>query len=718
MDMKTENLQVYGMVCYACTDILENTVKKVKGVAEAKVNYMMDVITIRYNEDITGLDDICKSALKAGYRLEEMAGSDEVRTRGRQLRRKRKKVLRTRILTVFVCSLLLNGLGNILSVWAKLFLATIVQFIVIKEFYQDAGNGIVNKKGNMSLLIAVGTTTGYLYSCYALFYNGHSEWIPCFENIAAIVTMILIGRFIELGIRMESAGSIRQLFGSRSGMVRMLQNGEEVMMKASELCPGMKILIRSGEKVPVDAKIVEGFVSLDEAVITGEYLPVERRAGESVIGASYVIKGYAVCEVEKKPEQSLLYQLMDEASAAMLGKKLSQIAYVEHLMAYFVPGVLFVAVFTLFLWYGFLSPGNIHKAVQSFLAVLLVACPCAMSLAVPLSVIQTIGCAARHGIFIREEGKLEQLGKIKKIVFDKTGTLTKGDIAVRSFGCSQKDCAGVLQILYETEKYSNHPIAGAIKHFTEEYKSDFCKVYDFQELEGGVTAKTKEMEVYVGHREFVQYHTGKTLQNVRDHEHGRVFFSVGETEGFFELEDTVREDAALAVGRLKKLGLAVAVMSGDKNYNVAALAERLGIEDVYGELLPGEKADMAAEWKKEQGVIMVGDGINDIPGVLKAEVGIAMGCGCDVLQEYADIIIGGSQISKIPALICLSRAMKKNIYQNLWWAFSYNAIGIIMAVTGILSPLLAGFAMAVSSVVVLLNADRMKRIGNKILENP
>lgn len=719
MVMRTEVLQVYGMVCYACTDILENAVTRVQGVVKAEVNYMMDVITISYDEAMADMETILKAAIKAGYRLEKEDRNDETGKKWKQMRRERKKDLRTKILTVFACSVLLNSMKYLLPVWGKLFLGTIVQIIVIKEFYKDAGNGIANRKGNMSLLIAIGATAGYLYSCCALFFSYSEKMLPCFENIAAIVTIVLIGRFIELGARMESVGNIRRLTCYRSEKANVLQNGKITCVRLSELCPGMKFLIRRGEKVPVDGKILEGFVSLDESVITGEYYPVEKSPGESVTGAGYVIDGYAVCEVEKKPDQCLVYQLMEAAASAMSGKKLSVITYVDHLMEYFVPVVLLVAVVTLFLWYGIFSPGNIQKAMECALAVLLVACPCAMSLSVPLSVVHTVGCAAGHGIFIREEGKLEQIGKMKRIVFDKTGTLTTGEIVVRRFWCNGAEADQVLQILHETEKYSVHPIARAIFHFTDKYQceDDSCKIFEFKELEGGIKAKSKEVVIWIGKREFIESHTGKCLKISGVDDYEKVFFSVGDVEGYFELEDKVRDDVVEAINRIRKLGLDIAVISGDRAQNITRLSEILKIKDVFGNLTPKEKEIMIKQWEKEQGVIMVGDGFNDLPGILQSEVGIAMGCGCDVLKECADIIIGSNQIDKLPDLISLSRAMKKNIYQNLLWAFSYNTVGIIMAVSGVLNPLLAGFAMSFSSIAVIWNAGRMKKIGNKLLEN-
>lgn len=614
--MTTKRLQVYGMVCYACTDILENAVKEVPGVRTAEVNYMTDTMLVRYEETLTDLESIQKAAGKAGYKLEEEETEDQKR-RGRKRRQERKKDLRRKILLVFICSLLLNSCQYLLPDLATLFLATAVQTVVIKEFYKDAGNGIANKKGTMSLLIAIGTTAGYLYSAYAVIWGKDKGMQPCFDNLAAIVTMVLIGRFIELGTRMESGKSIQKLFKGRTETARVWQDGKESRVRVTELCPGMEIGIKSGEKVPIDSIILEGSVSVDESILTGEYFPVEKEPGGRLMGASYVVRGSALCRVEKKLEETCFYHLLEDASLAMSGKRIAVITTVDRILEYFVPGVLLAAAFALFFWYGAGKPGDLQKAAECALAVLLAACPCALSLAVPLSVIHTVGCAAAHGIFIREEGKLEQLGKAEKIVFDKTGTLTEGRF-------SGKDP--------------------------------------------------------------------------------------------FESEDILRGEARRTIEQLKALGLTIAILSGDREENVRKTGEALEVEAVYGGLSPKDKAD----WIEHEGdgIIMVGDGINDLPGMLKSQIGITLNAGCGAVQDCADLVIGSNRLDRIPEMIRLSRAMDRNIRQNLLGSFLYNAVGIIMAVSGILSPLWAGFAMSFSSLGVMWNANRMKKIGNKILENP
>ena len=713
--MTTKRLQVYGMVCYACTDILENAVKKVQGVQAAEVNYMTDTMLLRYEETITDLEQVRKAAMKAGYKLED-GEADRGKKQGQKLRQKRKKELRRKILLVFCCSLLLNSFKRLLPGAAKLVLATVVQIVAAGEFYKDAGNGIASRKGNMSLLIAMGTTAGYLYSIYALF-GGRGELTPCFENLAAIVTMVLIGRFIELGTRVESSKSLRQLFDGRVETATVLQDGEAVCVKVTELRPGMEIQLRSGEKVPVDSTVLKGSVSVDESAVTGEYFPVDKEPGDTVTGAGYVIKGYAVCRVDKRLEETFLYHLIENASFAMSGKKISIITIVDRIMEYFVPGVLCAAVFSLFFWYGIGEPGNLQKAVQCSLAVLLVACPCALSLAVPLSVIHTIGCAALHGIFIREEGKLEQLGKAEKILFDKTGTLTTGELSVRRFWCNQPRAEEILKLLHEAEKYSSHPVARAIVQFTQNYDSDARGVCDYQELAGGIRAETSGGTLFAGKKEFVEAHTGKKFSDTGFDGNGKVFFSIGDAEGFFAFEDTLREEAVRTVEQLKTLGLDLGILSGDRKENVEETAETLKIGTVYGNLLPEDKADKIERLGETKGIIMVGDGINDLPGMIKSQIGITMGTGCGVLQDCADLIIGSSCLDKIPEVIRLSRAMNRNIRQNLIGSFAYNTIGIIMAISGILSPLSAGFAMSLGSAAVMWNAGRMKKIGNKILEN-
>lgn len=721
MAMKTESFSVYGMVCYSCAGILETAVKSVPGVAGVQANYLLDTVKIQFEETTVDTGTLYRAALKAGYRLVERSGNgQEAAKRDKRMRRQRKRELRNRIFLSFCCSLLLNAYQNVLPVWLQLLAASAVQLLVIREFYKDAGNGAVSRKGNMSLLIAVGTTLGYCYSIYALLPNGDPRLRPCFDNVAAIVTMVLIGRFIELGTRMESTEHIRRLFGRRVQQANMVtQNGIKTV-SISEVHAGSRLLVRGGERVPVDGKIVDGKLCVDESVMTGEYFPVEKGPGDALTGGSHAVKGSAVYQANREPEESLWYRLLEDASNAMLGRKLSLIRYVDRIMEYFVPLVLFLGIATLFLWYGVWAPGDLHKAMSCSLAVFLTACPCAMSLAVPLSVVHTVGGAAKQGIFIREEGKLEKLGKVKRVVFDKTGTLTTGQLSVCGFLCDPPEKAEELcSLLYYAEKNSIHPIARAICRFTAEKAGKEPAVSDFREQDGGVEAVTPSGQLWIGNRRFVEKKLGRSLRSVLPEktEKGTVYFAVGETEGRLELADTLREDAFEAVKSLQEQGICTSVLSGDREENSRDIAERLCIPVAEGGLLPGGKESILAEWKAGGTLAMVGDGMNDLPGLLESDIGIAMGSGCDTLQDCADIIIGSDRLQQIPELILLSRKMRRNILQNLAWAFLYNGAGLLLAAAGVLSPVTAGFAMSISSTAVILNAGRMKRIGNKIWEN-
>lgn len=710
--MKTEVMRVYGMVCYACTDIVKAAVERAPGVAEAQVNYIMDTVTLTCEEE-TDLSAVCLAAKRAGYRLETLLKDKK---EDKRIRQTQKAVLRNTVLLSFFCSLLLNGLREILPDAVKLILATVVQLIVIKQFYRDAGWAVINRRGNMSLLIALGTTMGYLYSVAAVLTGAEGGLKPCFDNVAAVVTMVLIGRFIELGTRTQSAEGIRRILNARTETARIQTEEGEEEIPLSGLRPGMRIVVRSGEKAPADGILESGKLCVDESVITGEYFPVEKKSGDRITGASRVINGSAVYKADRELTENFYYRIMEDASRAMLGRKMSVIYYVDRIMEYFVPLVIAIGIITLFLWYGFLSPGNLQKAVLCSLSVFLVACPCAMGLAVPLSVINTISCAAGHGIFIREEGKLEKLGEMKTVFFDKTGTLTTGNVSIESFWCNrEQEKQEIMALLYAAEKNAAHPVAKAVCRYALKYEPKQTELYEVEELWGGIRAGTQRGPLYIGTEKCVEAGIGRALSCKKEEEEA-IYFAVGEMEGYFTFTDTLREDAETAVKRLKELEVEPVILSGDNKRNVERVAARLSVLSA-GCLKPDEKASYLEERRGEKGAVMVGEGINDIPGMLKADVGISMGCGCDTLQGLSDIVIGADRLTHIPGLIALSRAMRKNIYQNMVWAFLYNAIGIIMAVSGILNPFFAGMAMSLSSVMVMLNADRMKKIGNKIMEN-
>lgn len=623
--MRTETFNVSGMVCYSCASVLEKALGNLPGIRSVQVNYLMDLMVVCYDEQMTDPDEIGREALRAGYKAAPaLAGQDK------KDRRKRKQQLRNRIFLAFACSVVLHAWGAALNIWVQLVLGTVIQIIAVREFYREAGWGIAGRKGNMSLLIAAGTSYGYLYSLWTIYQGGSVQ--PCFDNMAAIVTMILIGRFLELGTRTESVADIRRLLDFKKQMANcMTEDGEVRQIPLTEVHKGMHLLVRGGEKIPVDGRITEGHISVDESVMTGEYHPVDKQTGDRLTGGSYAVKGEAGYLVDKQLEENTFYGLLEAASAAMLGKKMSYIRYVDRLMEFFVPVVFCISLITLFLWYGVWQPGDLQKAVSCSLSVLLVACPCAMSMAVPMSVLHAIGGAAKQGIFIREEGKLEQLGRVHRVVFDKTGTLTMGSKCVSD---SKISCSGEKE-----EKEGRKP------------------------------------------------------------------------------EDTIREDAYTSIQQLKRLGVQVALLSGDGEKTCRTVADQLEISVWAGGLQPKDKEKFLSKWRQEETLIMVGDGINDLPGMLESDISIAMGSGCDAVKDCADVIIGTDHLKTLPALIALSRKMTGNIRQNITWALLYNGIGLIMSVSGILSPVTAGFAMSLSSVIVILNSERMKRIGNKLWEN-
>lgn len=704
--MKTEHYIVSGMICSSCSVILERIAERIPGVTSAKVNYMTDTMVLNYEEGSFSHEQLERKAIQAGFRLTPREAADA--TESRRLRLQRKKSLRIRIYLAFTASVILNSFPSLPSP-VQLALAVVVQAIVAAEFMRDAVNGLENRTGNMSMLVFVSTNVAFLYSLFAILFPEEGA-IPCLPNIAAVVMMILIGRFIELGSRMENTELLERLRRRKSLSVRVLSNEKVEQLPLGEVRPGMHLLIKGGERIPIDGVVISGSLSVDESIVTGEFYPMRREAGDKVIGSSLVIRGNATIEASVAPENDTFTRLIDSALDSVNGKRVGYIDLVEKVMRYFVPSVFILSAAAALAWYGYFSPGNLDKAVRCAVAIMMVACPCAMSLAVPLAVTGAVSCCLKNGIFVCDEGKLDKLRNVDVVVFDKTGTIMKKQMKLSRVIINGKgSTSDILPILGGLSSLAPDPAFEAIAVAAKGFPVLSGSSTLLMEQSGGIKAIISGTEVCAGTRDFIES-LGITPAKLPPDAPGHaVFFLIGETSGVVQLEEEFRDDAIECFSRLAGMGKKIYILSGDRSENLLTLKRLPGVIAVEGGLGPEDKKVYIEKLKGTGTVMMVGDGLNDMPGALSADLTVTLGDSCDALQSAADIIAGRSKLMDLPRLVMLSEQMHKNMRQNLLLSATYNFIGLILAGAGIITPLTAGFAMSISSVIVVLNASRLKK---------
>jgi P-type Cu+ transporter len=719
---KKAELKLVGMTCAACATRIEKKLSGLPGVYNAAVNFAMENSAIEYDPSVVSLKDLEKAVNDLGYQA-FVAGEDsadkEKEAREQELQYQKRRLILASILSFpLLVTMIFEWIGIELPVSMNVMhsgafiLATPVQFYVGLQFYKGAYKALKNGSANMDVLVALGTSSAYFYSIALLV---QQEMQSYFEVSAILITLVILGKTLEARAKGQTSEAIKKLMGLQAKTARIIRNGQELDIPIEEVVVGDLVLVRPGEKIPVDGVVREGSSAVDEAMLTGESIPVDKKPGDTLIGATINKNGALQFEATKVGKDTALAQIIRLVEEAQ-GSKAPIQRIADQVSAYFVPAVVALAVITGVGWY--IVSGDFTRALVGFVSVLVIACPCALGLATPTAIMVGTGKGAENGILIKGGEHLEKTHKLTAIVLDKTGTITKGEPEVTDIvavnGFSEQE---VLAYSAAAEKNSEHPLAQAIVNKAELENVTLTMISDFSAIPGhGIKAMVDGQLILLGNAKLMEKHN-LNLADLRKRIHmmeaaGKTVMTLAvdyKIAGVIAVADTVKENSAKAIKDLQKLGIKVYMITGDNLRTAQAIASEVGIENVLAEVLPEHKAEEVEKLRSAGYVVgMVGDGINDAPALATADVGMAIGTGTDVAMEAADITLIRGDLRSIVSCIKLSKSTMGIIKQNLFWALIYNLLGIPLAAFGILSPVIAGAAMAMSSVSVVSNSLRLK----------
>ena len=730
-DVETsENKAVFnisGMSCAACSSKIEKKLSRLGGVSSANVNLTTEKATVNFDPLEIKISDMIKTIESLGYKAEK--AEDITQDKEKEQREKEIKKLRITLVSSIILSspLVLAMILSLIRIdvpflhnpYFQLIIATPIQFIIGFRFYKHAFYALRSRSSNMDVLISMGTSAAYFFSLYNVFFEptpigGMKDLY--FEAAAVIITLILLGKYLEAVAKGKTSEAIKKLMGLQAKTARVIRGGLEEDIPIEEVETGDVVVVRPGEKIPVDGKIIDGNSSIDESMLTGESLPVEKKAGDLCIGATINKFGTFKFEATKIGKDTVLSQIVKMVEDAQ-GSKAPIQKIADKVAGVFVPTVIGIAVLTFIIW--FFATGDLTKAIVSAVAVLVIACPCALGLATPTAIMVGTGKGAENGILIKGGEHLETAYKISAVVLDKTGTITKGQPEVTDIiPLGNLNKTELLKLAAITEKSSEHPLGAAIY---ENGKREFGTIPDPNEFEAipgrGVKAVSGGKTVLMGTRKLMIEMNididgiNTILEKLEDDGKTAMLMAIdNKMEAVIAVADTLKESSKEAIEELREMGIDVYMITGDNKRTANAIAKQVGITNVLAEVLPENKAEEVEKLKKSGKVVaMVGDGINDAPALATADIGMAIGTGTDVAIEAADITLMRGDLRTIPAAIRLSRKTMRKIKQNLFWAFFYNIIGIPFAAFGFLNPMIAGGAMAFSSVSVVTNSLSLKR---------
>ncbi|HSD63770.1 MAG TPA: heavy metal translocating P-type ATPase [Ignavibacteriaceae bacterium] len=740
-EIKTLTLPVEGMTCASCVARVEKVLKKVQGVNDVNVNLATEKVTLTFNPALADVTKFSEAVSDAGYKLlppdEEKKDFQETESPTEIHHKEAYKKLKSEfifsaILTIPVFVISMLGFTSWFENWLPLsavdinkllFLATtFVMFISGRRFFSSAWKLLKHLSADMNTLVAVGTGTAYVYSTISVLFPdlinaGETGGHVYFDTAVVIITLILMGRLLEAGAKARTSAAIKKLLGLQPKTARVIRNNSETDIPIREVITGELIIVRPGEKIPVDGEIQKGYSSVDESMISGESMPVEKTIGSKVIGGTINKNGTFTFKATAVGQDTFIARIIKLVEQAQ-GSKAPIQSLADKVASVFVPVVIGIAILTFLIWY-FVIGVSFTISMLSFIAVLVIACPCALGLATPTAIMVGTGLGASNGIMIKNAESLERLKSVNTIVFDKTGTITIGkpvvtDILTRN-GISEDE---LLKITASIERKSEHPLGIAIVNYTLDKKIVLAEPDQFNSLTGnGIEASMNGTNVLIGNYHLmkvkeieVDKSTNDEVEKLSGKGKTPVFISMNKKlSGVIFVADVIHSETKNVVMGLKKKNIETIMLTGDNSRTAKAIADEAGIEKIISEVKPEEKAEVIKKLQAEGKIVaMVGDGINDSPALAQADVGIAIGTGTDIAIESADITLINGNIKDLLNAITLSYKTISTVKQNLFWAFIYNVIGIPLAAFGLLNPMIAAGAMAMSSVSVVSNSLRLR----------
>lgn len=742
---KQKEYIIEGMSCASCAMTIENAVSKMPGVDKASVNLATEIMTVEANDSVTP-EAIAKVVDGVGYGARPRGKSVEEELEEKNEKKEahlREMKRNLTISAIFAVPLLFIAMADMVGIPMPAFLSPMqspVSYALIqlalslpivwlgRRFFVDGFKALSKGHPNMDSLVALGTSAAFLYSLYGTYHvlEGHAHFAMnlYYESAGVILTLITLGKYFEDVSKGKTSMAIQTLVGLAPKMATVLRDGQEVEVPVEEVQVGDLIRVKPGEKVPVDGVVTEGNSTVDESMLTGESIPVSKSVGDEVIGASLNKTGSFILKATKIGKDTALSQIIHLVEQAQ-GSKAPIAKLADKVSGVFVPIVIVLALVSGLAWY-FLGQESWVFALTITISVLVIACPCALGLATPTAIMVGTGKGAENGILLKSGEALEEANHVNMVVFDKTGTITNGTPVVTDVVTADNtDADALVRLAASLEVASEHPLGEAIVAKAKEQGATFDEVTNFEAIPGfGIKGHVGETLVFLGNEKWMRENglANEAMNEKANHfaEQGKTPLYIGyndAVQGLIVVADTVKESSARAIQTLHEMGIQVAMMTGDHERTAQAIAAEVGIDRVFSEVLPQDKANYVSKLQEEGYIVaMVGDGINDAPALAQAQVGIAIGTGTDVAIESADAVLMKSDLMDVPAMLKLSRATIRNIKENLFWAFAYNVIGIPFAMGvlhlfggPLLNPMIAGAAMSFSSVSVVLNALRLKR---------